>query len=152
MPLLEMFWSVIPSKVTSVEARVSIRSVCVGALTPGGYRTSNAPARSGQSLDANTVVGICDGAAPHGHAINDVVFVAADGADGDAVAAGAGVAEEFDVVAGVDGEAVVLVRDVAVLDGDVRGVADVEAVRVVAKTVVVTLGVVDGNVVDDESV
>lgn len=80
---------------------------------------------AGNSLDADAVVGVDDLGVGDGHAVDDVVVAAADGADGQAMAAGAVAAGEGDVFAAVDGEAVVLVVDSGAGDGDVLGITDV---------------------------
>jgi hypothetical protein len=105
--------------------------------------------RAGDGLDADAVVGVDDLGVCDGDGVDDVVVAAADGADGEAVAAGAVAAGEGDVGAAVDGEAVVLVVDGGAGDGDLRRVADVEGVGVVAALGVAVL-VVDGDVVDLE--
>lgn len=63
------------------------------------------------------------------------------------MAAGAGAAGEVDVLAGVDGKAVILVLDVGVGDGDTSGGADIEGIGVVATVGDITGAVVDGDVV-----
>lgn len=101
-------------------------------------------------LNADAVLGVGDGGLLDDDAVDGVVGAAADGADGEAVAARAGAAREMDVGARVDGEAVVLVLDVGVGDGDAGGGADVEGVGVVAAVGDVAGGVVDGDVVEGE--
>lgn len=64
---------------------------------------------------------------------------------------GAGTTREVDVLTRVNGNTVVLVLDHGAGDGDVGGLADIEAVGVVA-AVVITVGVVDGDILDDEVV
>lgn len=54
-------------------------------------------------------------------------------------------------LARVDGQAVILVLNVGVADGDVGGLADIEGIGVVA-TLAVTGGVVDGDVVENKVV
>ena len=66
------------------------------------------------------------------------------------MAAGAEAAGEGDVSAAVDGEAVVLVVDGGAGDGDLRRVADVESIGVVA-ALGVTVLVVDGDAVHLET-
>jgi hypothetical protein len=106
--------------------------------------------RAGDGLDADAVVGVDDLGVEDVDGVDDVVVAAADGADGETVAAGAVAAREGDVGAAVDGEAVVLVVDGGAGDGDLRRVADVEGVGVVAALGVAVL-VVDGDVVDLEA-
>jgi hypothetical protein len=105
---------------------------------------------TGNGLDADTVVGVDDLGVRDGDSVDDVVVAAADGADGKTVATGAEAAGEGDVSAAVDGEAVVLVVDGGSGDGDLRRVADVESVGVVA-ALGVTVLVVDGDAVDLEA-
>jgi hypothetical protein len=66
------------------------------------------------------------------------------------VAAGACTAGKGNVGAGVDGEAIILVLDVGVGDGDAGRAADVKGVGVVAAVSDVAGGVVDGDVVKCE--
>lgn len=54
-------------------------------------------------------------------------------------------------LARVDSQAVVLVLDVGIADGDVGTLANVEGIGVVA-TIGITVGVVDGNLVEDHVV
>lgn len=103
------------------------------------------------SLDANTVLGVRDSRVDEGDVLDGVVVAATDGADGQTVTAGAGTAGEVDVLAGVDGDAVVLVLDGGAGDGDVGTLADVETVGVVT-ALGVTVAVVDGDVLDHEVV
>lgn len=107
--------------------------------------------RAVHGLDADAVVRVGDLRVLDDYALDDVVRAAADGTDGQAVTAGAGAANEVDVGARVDGEAVVLVLDVGVGDGDAVGAADVESVSVVASVGHITGGVVDGDVVEGEA-
>jgi len=105
----------------------------------------------GDSLDANTVVGVDDLRVEDLNSVNDVVVAATDRADGETVATGAVAAGEGDVSTAVDGKAVVLVVDGGAGDGDVLRVTDIEGVGVVA-ALGVTVLVVDGDVVDGEGV
>ena len=61
------------------------------------------------------------------------------------MSARAAVASEDDVGTFVDCEAVVLVLDVRVGDGDTVGGADIEGVGVVAPIIPIPIGVVDGD-------
>lgn len=101
--------------------------------------------RIGNGLDADTVIGAGDDGVGDLHVEDIIVGATADAADGEAVAAGAVAVGEGDVLAGVDGDAVVLVADDGAGDVDVFGVADVEAVGVVAALGVAGLRV-DGHV------
>jgi len=105
----------------------------------------------GNSLDADTVVGVNDLRVEDLHGVNDVVVAASDRADGETVATGAVAAGEGNVSTAVDGKAVVLVVDGGAGDGDVLRVTDIEGVGVVA-ALGVTVLVVDGDVVDGEGV
>lgn len=102
-------------------------------------------------LDADTVVGVLDGALGEGHARDGVVVSAAHTSDAETVAAGAETRVELDVGARVDGNAVVLVVDLGAVDVDVVGGTNVEAIGVVA-SLGVTGRVVDGHRVDGEAV
>lgn len=99
-------------------------------------------------LDADAVVRVGDGRVGDGHVGDGVVVAAADGADGDTVAAGAGRAAELEVLARVDGQAVVLVLDVGAADVDAVGLVHVEGVGVVA-AVGVAVRVVDVDVLEE---
>lgn len=105
---------------------------------------------AGDGLDADAVVGVDDLGVQDLDGVDDVVVAAADGANRQAMAAGAVAAGESDVGAAVDGQAVVLVVDGGAGDGDLRRVADVEGVGVVAALGVAVL-VVDGDVVHLEA-
>lgn len=80
-----------------------------------------------------------------GDILHCVVVTATNGADGQAMATGAGTAGELDVLARVDGDAVVLVLDRGTGDVHAVALADVKGVGVVA-AVVITVRVVDGEV------
>ena len=101
-------------------------------------------------LDADAVLGVGDGGLLDDDAVDGVVGAAADGADGETVAARASTANEVDVGTRVDGEAVVLVLDVCVGDGDARRGADVEGIGVVAAVGHIASRVIDGDVVKGE--
>ena len=105
---------------------------------------------AGDSLDADTVVGVDDLGVRDGDGVDDVVVAAADGADGETVAAGAVATGESDVSTAVDGKAVVLVIHSGAGDGDLRRVTNVEGVGVVAALGVAVL-VVDGDAVHLEA-
>lgn len=117
----------------------------------GGCHTSHASGRASHGLYADAVLRVLDGAAFDDHAIDDVAGAEADRADRDTVAVIAAVAEELDIGTRVDGETVVLICDDAVLDGDIRGLINVETVRVVAQIAPVAIGVVDDHVRDNET-
>lgn len=102
-------------------------------------------------LDADTVVGVLDGARGEGHAGDGVNIATADGADRETVAAGAETRVELDVGARVDGDTVVLVVDLGAVDVNVVGLTNVEAIGVVTSRGV-TSRVVNGHLVDGEAV
>lgn len=102
-------------------------------------------------LDADTVVGVLDGALGESHAGDGVDVTATDGADGETVAAGAETRVELNVGARVDGDTVVLVVDLGAVDVNVVGLTNVEAIGVVTSRGV-TSRVVNGHLVDGEAV
>ena len=105
---------------------------------------------AGDGLDADTVVGVADLGVLNDDVLDDVVRAATDRADGETVATRAGTTNEVDVGARVNGQAVILVLDVGVGDGDASGAADVESVSVVATVGDITSSVVDGDVVQNQ--
>jgi hypothetical protein len=109
----------------------------------------NVPGSVIDGLDANAVLGVDNLAADESHVLHGVIVAAADRADREAVPATAVEVADPDIRARVNGDAVVLVVDLAVLDRDVGRRADVERVGVVASARV-TRGVVDGHAVDRE--
>ena len=96
------------------------------------------------SLDADAVLGVDDLAVGDGDALDGVVAAAADGANRQAMAAGTVSVGEGDVLAGVNGNTVILVVDGCTVDGNVRRGADVKGIGVVAFAG--AGGVVDGHV------
>ena len=98
-------------------------------------------------LDAHAVRRVADGRVVDSDILHSVVVTATNGADGQAVATGARTARELDVLARVDGDAVVLVLDSGTGDVHTIALADVEGVGVVA-AVVITVRVVDGEVLE----
>ena len=98
-------------------------------------------------FDAHAVRRVADGRVVDSDILHSVVVTATNGADGQAVATGARTARELDVLARVDGDAVVLVLDSGTGDVHAVALADVECVGVVA-AVVITARVVDGEVLE----
>jgi hypothetical protein len=70
-------------------------------------------------LDANTVLGVGNGAGRDGYSLDDVIVTATDRADRETVATRAGSAGEGDTCARVDGETIILVLNVGAADDDV---------------------------------
>lgn len=103
------------------------------------------------SLDTDTVLGVADSGRGEGDVLDSVVATATNGSNGQTVSTGAGTTREVDVLTRVNGNTVVLVLDHGAGDGDVSGLADIEAVGVVT-AVVVTVGVVDGDILDGQVV
>jgi hypothetical protein len=87
--------------------------------------------RVGVALDAAAVARVDEHAVAKGYTVDEVVGLAADGADGEAVPAVAVHVVDEHVGAARDGHAVILVDDLGVLDGDAVTAADAEAVAVV---------------------
>jgi hypothetical protein len=106
------------------------------------------------------------------HVLHGVVTTTTDGADRETVATRAGTSGEVDVLfaplalhslrkqvietkqthlAGVDCNAVILVLDNRVLDGNARGLADIETVGIVA-AIIVAVRIVNGNSINDKIV
>lgn len=110
--------------VQTVVANVGHGDVAVGDVgdAAGGARVC---------LDAHAVLRVDEDGILKEDAVDGVVGLAADGADGEAVAARAVHVGDGDLGARGDGDAVVLVVDGDVTQGDVVGGANVEAVRVV---------------------
>jgi hypothetical protein len=127
----------------AVLADVLHRDTRVGDVVDGTGGTRD-------GLDADTVVRLNDLGVLDKDTVDDVAGTAADRADADTVTARAEVLDELDVGARVDGEAVVLVLDVGVGDGDAVRVANVESIGVVS-TLSVTITVVHGDVVNSQS-
>lgn len=98
-------------------------------------------------LDAHAVRRVADGRVVDSDILHGVVVAATNGADGQAVATRAGTAGEFNVLARVDGDAVILVLDCSTSDVHTVALADVEGVGVVA-AIVITVRVVDGEVLE----
>lgn len=93
----------------------------VGDVGEGDAGVGDAGDGSGSvvdGLDADAVGAVLDGGVGDGDGVDGVVVTAADGANGETVAAGAETAGEDDVGAGVDGKAVILVVDGGAGDGD----------------------------------
>ena len=119
-----------------------------GDVLVGDVRDGTSSARDG--LDADTVVGVANLRVLNDNALDGIVRAATDRADGQAVTTRAGTTGEVNIGSGVDGQAVILVLDVGVGDGDTGGAADVESVSVVATVGDVTGGVVNGDLVKGE--
>ena len=83
-------------------------------------------------LDAATVLAIGDSLLRERHSVNGVIALAAYRADAQPVAAGARHACDKNVCAASDSDAVVLVVDLGVLERQIRGGGDIEAVQVVS--------------------
>lgn len=98
------------------------------------------------SLDADTVLRVGDGAVGEVNVLDVVVATSTNGADGETVTTRAVTTGEGDVGTGVDGNAVILVVDGGAGDVHTSGRADVESIGVVAELVSVTIAVVNGHV------
>ena len=105
---------------------------------------------AGDGLDTKTIFTTGDLGVGHSDVLDSVVAAAANGTDGDTVAACASHARDVDVSARVDGNAIILVLDNTVLNGNARRRANVEAIGVVAFRG--AGAVVDGHTGDGDAV
>lgn len=107
----------------------------------------------GVGLDTATVGALDDLGVGKDNTVNGVVALAADGADAEAVTSVAVEVVDSDLGSTGDGDAVVLVVDLDVLEQDVIAGRDVEAVTVVGGGLAAALGVgrVTGRVVEDKA-
>lgn len=127
--------------------RVAVRNTYVGKLDVAVGDARDLASSTRDSLNAHTVVGVHDLRIGDVDGVNSVVVTAANGADGETVAARAVATSEGDISATVNSQAVVLVVDGRTRDGDLLGATDIEGVSVVA-TLGVAILVVDSDAVE----
>lgn len=107
----------------------------------------------GIGLDTATVLTVDDLGVLEGHGVDDVVTLTTNGSDAQTVATRAVEVVDDDVGSAGNGNAVILVVDVGVLQGDVCALGNVESVGVVTSSIAITgrVGVVAGSVVQHET-